>query len=407
MNNTAALPVAPPEQAAPLDLGPTSSRMRTKMTRRLQDVVTLPSSRITPQERHMAADLLIEVLRESDHDTRLRCAQRMAGLAEVSALLLRYLGRDDIEIAKTLLEDSEAFGDSDLIFVSRNATLQHREKIARRKRVTEAVADVLLEQNEETVMMALLRNEGADLSHPTLDLIVAASRRHPSFVPWLVKRPELKPSQALAMFWWAAAADRRRIFARFAVERLILLESAGDLFPMAVAEGWSDPLVRKSLQFIERRQRNRGAIDRSPYASLEHAIEAFSQGISREIVAEISNLAGIRPATGAQILGDLGGEPIAILCKATGLKRAHILMLWKAMKRPVGTDEQPSEGLENALMTFDTLSTNKAQTVLRYWNWSLTSAMSPVIASSAEMSGLDGAFEFSTPARISTLVFGE
>jgi S-formylglutathione hydrolase len=51
-------------------------------------------------------------------------------------------------------------------------------------------------------------------------------------------------------------------------------DAAGDVFPMAAAEGWSDPLVRKALQFIERRQRNRSAVAKSPFASLDEAVAA-------------------------------------------------------------------------------------------------------------------------------------
>jgi len=50
------------------------------------------------------------------------------------------------------------------------------------------------------------------------------------------------------------------------VSREILQDAASDVFAMAVAEGWTDPLSRKALQFIERRQRNRAAIDKSPFA---------------------------------------------------------------------------------------------------------------------------------------------
>ena len=55
-------------------------RTRALLFRRLQDVVGLPSSRITPQERHMAADLLIEMLRDVELQTRVRCAERISQL---------------------------------------------------------------------------------------------------------------------------------------------------------------------------------------------------------------------------------------------------------------------------------------------------------------------------------------
>lgn len=389
------------------DLHGGPERTRAILTRRLQDVVGLPGSRIAPQERHMAADLLIEVLRESDRPTRIRCAERMALLHEAPALLLRFLARDEIDIARPLLEVCEGFDDSDLIATATapGATTEHRLIIAQRKRVSETVADVLVGFEEMSVMFALLRNDNARLSHPAVEAITAASRHEPQLVPLLMRRPELKPSQALTLFWWADPEARKRIFARFAVERLTLLEAAQDMFARAAKDGWQDPLVRKSLQFIERRQRNREAAARSPYGSLEGALEALENGpSSTELFREIAFLAGVKPACGAQIMSDPGGEALAVLSKATGLKRRHFRQLWKGLRRPLGTEDEPSDSWARATYVYDTLSTNKAQTVLRYWNWSLTSAMSPALAAKLEEGSED--MEFSVAARSSRLVFG-
>ena len=183
------------------------------------------------------------------------------------------------------------------------------------------------------------------------------------------------------MFWWADEDDRKKILARFAVTRSVLQDSCWDLYPKAAAEGWSDSAVRKALQFIERRQRNRAAIERSEFDNLESAIDAAEiEGITRKLTEEISYMAGIKPATGAQILTDKGGEGIAILCKAPGLKRDHIIKLWKALRRPIhAADGEHHPDLERVIAAYDAISTDKAQTVLRYWNWSLTSSLNPEV----------------------------
>lgn len=388
-----------------LQVGP--SRTRATLTRRLQDVVGLPSSRITPQERHIASDLLIEVLRDSDTTSRMRCAERMALLVDAPALLLRFLAKDEIQVAIPLLEICEGFDDSDLVAtaLATTVTTAHRVLIAKRKRVSETVVDALVSFNEVDVVLTLLRNEGATFAHPAMEIATAMSKHEPRLTPFLLKRPELKPSQGLTLFWWAGPDERKRIFQRFAVERLTLLDAAQDMFARAAKDGWQDPLVRKTLQFIERRQRNRDAAARSPYGSLEGAIEALETELpSREFFKEFSFLSGLKPMCGAQILSDLGGEAIAVLCKATGLKRKYLRLLWKGLRRPLEVEGEPDESWSRALYTYDTLSTNKAQTVLRYWNWALTSAMSPTLAAKLEEG--DDDLIYSVAARSSNLVFG-
>jgi uncharacterized protein (DUF2336 family) len=383
------------------------ARTRATLIRRLQDVVGLPSSRITPQERHIASDLLIEVLRDSDTQARIRCAERMALLIDAPALLLRFLAKDEIQVAIPLLEVCEGFDDSDLIATANatTATTEHRLLIANRKRVSEVVVDVLVSYNEPNVMLALLKNEGSTFAHPAMEAATAMSKNEPKLTPYLLKRNELKPSQGLTLFWWAEPDERKRIFQRFAVERVTLLDSAQDMFSRAAKDGWQDPLVRKTLQFIERRQRNREAAARSPYGSLEGAIDALQTELpTMDFFKEFSFLSGVKPMCGAQILSDIGGEAIAVLCKATGLKRKYLRLLWKGLRRPSGTDEEPIESWTRAVYTFDTMSTNKAQTVLRYWNWALTSAMSPTLAAKLEEG--DDELTYSVAARSSHLVFG-
>ncbi len=379
-----------------------ASRSRVMLTKRLADIVCIPTSRITPQERHITGDLLIEMLRDGDQDLRERCARRVAALSEAPTALIRFLCRDDIEVARPILEDCEGLSESDLVATARAAGPDHRRLIAARRKVPELVADAVADFREPAVIETLLRNANAKLSAPTVERIVADSRERHAYCPLLVKREELRPSQGLALFWWSDADSRRVLLRRFAVDRHVLQEVVSDIFRIAAEEGWSDPLTRKALQFIERRQRNRAALERSDYESLEAlAAEAAEHGLNRVRVEEISYLCGLKPATGAQIFTDLGGEPLAVLCKATGLKRAGLELLWRAARRELGEDPVWARANE----TFDTLSPDKAQTVLRYWNWSLTSALSPALAAMLDDPETDDA-DFSAAERTARLVFG-
>jgi uncharacterized protein (DUF2336 family) len=261
--------------------------------------------------------------------------------------------------------------------IAGGTTIDHRRVIAHREGLTELVVQALIEAQEPVVIRALLCNPAARFYYRTLDHVIALSRNDPELPRLILRRPELRPSQALAMFWWSEAEERRSILLRFGPERRLLQEAAGDVFGVAAAEGWSDALSRKALQFIDRRQRNRLAIDKSPYDSLEDAVRAAELGLTRDLVAEISYLSGIKPVTGAQIFTDLGGEPLAVLCKATGLKRPALECLWRGLKREGGDLASPSPHFARVVETFDVLSNEKAQTVLRYWNWSLSSALSP------------------------------
>ncbi len=396
---------APPDAAA--EDQPPLGKARLALLKRMADVVCLPSSRVNAFERAMTADLLLEMLREASPDQRLRVARRLASLAEIPVRMLRLLLRDDIEVARALLTDETALSEADLIDCARHGTQDHRLLIAKRRTLGELTCEALIEAGEAPVVDALLKNTGASLSTDAIDALVAASQKHPAFIPGLLRRSELRPAHAYVIFWWAEPENRRLILTRFAVSREVLQDSASDVFPMAAAENWQDPLVRKAMQFIERRQRNRAAIAKSPYASLDEAIADGQKGITRELVREISFLAGVKPTTGAKILGDPYGEPIAIICKATGLPRSAVLALWRGLRRPE-TDESGAmlASLENTLLIYDLMAVDRAQTVLRYWNWSLTSALTPALIRAIQEG--DGIMdEYSEPQRAAMLALAQ
>ena len=383
---------------------PALGRARLALIKRLADVVCLPSSRVNAFERAMTADLLVEMLREAAPRDRVRVARRLASLVEMPARLLRLLLRDDIEVARPLLSQETALSDAALIDCGRPAGPEHRLLLAQRRGLGALVCEALIEAGETPVVEALLRNTGAALSSDAVDALVAASRNVPDFIAGLLKRAELRPAHAYVLFWWAEPDQRRAILQRFAVSREVLQEAAGDVFPLAAEENWQDPLVRKALQFVERRQRNRAAIARSPYASLDEAIADAQSGMTRDAAREIAFLAGVKPTTAAKIFTDPCGEPLAILCKATGLPRSAILALWRGLRR-VETDStgEQAPALQRTLYVYDMMAVDRAQTVLRYWNWSLSSALTPALVR-AIREGDDSALdEFSQPQRAAML----
>jgi uncharacterized protein (DUF2336 family) len=387
---------------------PRPSKARTALLKRLADVVCLPSSRVNAFERAMTADLLVEMLREADVSDRARVAHRLATLTEPPPVLSRLLLRDVFQVSRDLLENCPSLCDTDLVDCVRHASMEHRRVIAQRRTVSDVVCEALVEALETPVIETLLRNDQARLSGDSVEVLVAATREHPRYIPLLLRRRELRPSHAYILFWWADAEARRAILQRFAVSREVLQEAASDVFPVAARERWTDPLSRKALQFIERRQRNRAAVAKSPYASLEDAVLAAEGGVTRELTEEISYLSGLKPMTGAKIFTDPGGEPIAILCKATGLPKSALRSLWRGLKRR----ETDSAGalwpaFERVLITFDMIAVDRAQTVLRYWNWSLSSALTPALVRAIREGDDGGLDEFSTPQLAAMMVLSD
>jgi uncharacterized protein (DUF2336 family) len=397
-----------PDLVEPVTPPPVASGARRALLKRLADVVSLPASRVNAFERAVTADLLVELLREAPEEERARTAARLAPLGEIPHSLVRLLLRDVVAVARILIDDCASLTDADLAACARDAGPEHRRAIAARRHLSEIVCESLAEKAEPAVLGVLLHNTGARLSQPAVEALVAASRQEPALVSSLLRRAELRPSGAYVMFWWSDAEQRKLILQRFAVSREVLQEATDDIFRLAAEENWSDALSRKALQFIERRQRNRKAAEKSPYGSLEAAVEAAAAGLTRELTEEIAYLSGVKPATGAKILADRSGEPIAVLCKATGLPKSALRSLWRAMRRPeTEADGRPAEAFERVLITYDMIATDRAQTVLRYWNWALSSALTPALVRAIRDGDDEALDEYSIPQWAAMLALAE
>lgn len=342
---------------------------RRTLLRRLMDVVALPSSRGNIQDRAIAGDLLMEILIESDVSARELCARRLQEMSQAPKRLLRFLALDAPHVAQVILAENKAFDDADLCQIIEKGGTAHRVAVAQRRDIGPAVASAIAASGDLLAMKALLENSQSRLSDRSVELMVAASRESSALPPLLIQREEVRPAHALAMFWWSGPAERRQILLRFSAERTVLIDMCGDIFKHAIAD--TDPVVRKALQIIERRQRDRGAIDHSTHDGLETAIEAAAEaGLSPEALTDIAALSGVKASTAERIFHDVGGEGVAVLCKATGLKRQFLRLLWKALRRP-----EDDADFNRVFEVYETIAVAKAQTVLRYWNWSLVSAV--------------------------------
>ena len=389
---------------------PRIGRARKLLLRRLIDFVALPATAAAPQDRSMAGDILLDMLFHATDEERIFCAQRLKITKEAPRRLVRYLAQCDMDVARYVLEDNEVFDSSDLCEFIESTTIEHRILIAKRKRLTTCVAERLCVRDEPPVLKALLQNQGANIPEAGMDMLVEHSRKHEPLTALLIRRLELIPSQAMAMFWWSDGPTRRAILQRQAADRLELVDLCSDVFAVAAQEKWADPVARKTLQLIERRQRNRQAIEQSPYDNLEHAVEvAAEKGLGPELAQEIGFLAGVKPVTIAKILSDTGGEGLAVLCKATGLKRPYLPLLWTALRRPMALSSgDPHPQFEYVKETYELLSVAKAQTTLRYWNWSLSASYTPRQSHNREEDALlaPSMEAYSASERTARLVFG-
>jgi len=81
-------------------------------------------------------------------------------------------------------------------------------------------------------------------------------------------------------------------------------------------------------------------------------------------------------------------------------------LIWPKSKVSADTDGNLHEDLARVMRTYDSISTDKAQTVLRYWNWSLTSSLNAEVLRHIRDGVIPKEEDFGAAAITAALVFG-
>lgn len=356
---------------------------RDAIIRKLLDIVVLPAAKLTANERSLVADLMLQLLDKIDKDVTLEVARRIARVAEAPNSLLRVLLLNEPDVAAPIIRRTEPLPEALLIECARAGKTAHRELIARRLDLTTSLADVILEFKEPDVAKLLLRRDEFQFSPNAIDLLVSLSTTDPETQALLLRRRELEPAHGFMMFWWVSAENRKRILARFALDRTIIQDSVQELYPLVFRGPGADPLVKEILVMLDRRHRPRG-VNGEP-VSIDVVIKTMAAARkypAQEIIMATGMIAGVSRELVARILRDPGVEPFAVMCKSLGVPRGEFynILLQKSGEHPL-TEERAEE----ILGVFDSLARDFARAVLRYWDWDAN----PRIARITRLLGFD------------------
>ncbi len=321
-----------------------------ELARSLLDMMAAGNASGLPQERALAADTLLRLVPRLELKPLVMLAERLAMMDSPPHLLVAKLIRDPrVEVAGPLLEDCSQITDRDLETVVAEGEPAKLRMIARRRNLGRAISDVLIKSGEPSVVLTLVRNMEAEISHAGYQSLLVLAENHDELLAPIATRQDLGAQFAFELFWLAPAQLRRFILTRFLTDS----ETLTKILKITMAtkldeEGEAEPLNQHIL--LE-------GLERAARGHLEVAAE------------ELSGTMQLSTATIQRVLSDLQGDALVVMLKAAGYPRSAVTGLLKRMQDAdlplVARDRDISE-----LQTlFETLSFNKARILLTYWDW--------------------------------------
>lgn len=284
----------------------------------------------TPGEREVADAVLRLLARDLAKEVRTALATAMAGSGHLPRDVALQLARDEIEIAKPILQHSGVLADEDLVEVVRTHSLQYALAVAGRAQISEGVCDALVATGDAAVVASVVANEGARLSQGTLRRVLDDFGGDEQVRARLVRRPALPYELVERLLGMIGAGVERQLV----TERQLAPEQARKVMEAVreraaiafTARGHADPQLHRWLQAEHEEgrldhERLLGLLKGGEIAALEIGIGLFAQ---------------LKPPRVRWLLYHHDRRHLAALCHAADFATPHYLALRMALELAEG-----------------------------------------------------------------------
>lgn len=293
-------------------------------------------------------------------------SERLAPIDTAPPQTIRSLAFDDIiEVAGPVLTQSMRLDDKALIENARSKSQAHLMAISKRKVLSHAVTDVLVQRGNDEVVHSTVNNPGAEFSERCFTRLIGRAEGDDELATCLGLRPTMPRHLYLKLLAKASDTVRQRLEAANP-------KQAADV-PMAVRE--ATRRARSSKSAMTEQTEIAHALVRSLFEDGrldEHKVAQFAEARKfDEVNAGIAALAGVSVTIAENMMIETHAEGVMILCKVSG-------MSWSTVKNIIDmrddlADCQPTD-LQACKDTYERLRPSTAQQVLRFHRMQQTSS---------------------------------
>jgi uncharacterized protein (DUF2336 family) len=189
-------------------------RERAEMFRRVADLFALGSAGFAPEQVHLFDDVMGRLVGEVDVSTRAETSRRLAGIANAPQMIIRTLALDpSIDVAGPVLSLSMQVDEETLIISAKTRGQAHLLAISRRRTLSEAVTDILVERGDREVTISVAANHGARFSETSYATLVKRSENDEELAVQIWLRPEVPRQHLLTLLAAASGAVLNRLAA--------------------------------------------------------------------------------------------------------------------------------------------------------------------------------------------------
>lgn len=328
----------------------------------VQTVAQILESEIDRHQRDMVADVLISLMRQAEIDLRQSLSERLCVMEGIPEDVVLYLAHDIITVAKPVLQYSPVLTPTDLMYIIQSKGREYWQSIARRKLLESTVVDSLVDRHDEGTALNLLLNDSIELKPTALEAFAELSKYSDLLAEPLLRRPELPQRVAMDLFWHVSHTLRAHIVDNFNIPKEKLDEALQDAL-----EDFSDSSIgvedpKPSALMIDLAKQY-GRLDRINDAML---VKTMRRGQVRFFVALMGERAHLPYNTVYEIMRQVGGQGMAVACRATGVTKENFVSLF-LLSRSLTRGDRAVDAIElrKALKYYDAVQPEMATQIIK------------------------------------------
>jgi uncharacterized protein (DUF2336 family) len=296
---------------------------------------------------------------EIEISARAFLATRLAPVRSAPANIVRRLAFDDeVDVAGPILSLSERLDDATLVENASQKSQEHLFAISRRKSLSAAVTDVLVDRGDAQVVLSTTENRGARFSDSGFARLIQRSDGDDRLAASVGSRADIPWQQFTALLAKASDHVRARLMAEHPHAKAEVGRAVDEVASriadehVVVAGDGSD--LRASLEAMHRS----GQLD-------DEQIRCFAEdGLVEQVKLALALISQQPPEFIRQALIQDSGETLIVLARANGLSWSTVRnMLQLACHKRART---PSE-IRQCLARFEKLNRATASEIMRFY----------------------------------------
>jgi uncharacterized protein (DUF2336 family) len=349
------------------------------MLTRITDLFVGGATRYSEEQIGIFDDVMVRLVSTIEAKARAKLSHRLAAIANAPANVIHMLAfDDDIDVAQTVLQQSERLDDPTLVVSATTKSQQHLFAISRRRSLSEAVTDVLVERGDRDVVHSVVKNAGARFSDAGFRMLVDRSTGDDDLATIVGKRSDIPRPHFLVLLEKASSAVR----ALLASENPDA-SSAIDGVVAEVVGGIRDDARNSSPDFAAAQ----AAVERQNRLRRIGEAEIYQYARDRkfeETAISLSLMCDTPIDVVERALLDPGAEIVLILAKVAGLSATttKAILLLRAADRGMSAKD-----LDQALASFNRLQPDTARRVLGFFRTRVKKPAGPIVPPAVAVNG--------------------